>query len=215
MSPLLRQIGVIMSSFDELCSNAIQQLGAAAISSLDDNTARARRAKAIYEDVRDSVIRDAKWNFAMTRTQLSSTLADPSFGWSKNAELPQNPFCLRVIQAYSGDIPIDHAVEGRKLMSNYTTVNLLYLARITDPAQFDSMFIEAFEARLAAELALPITGSRTVSVDFWQLYDAKIKNARAIDAQEGTPPQIQATSLVSVRNTGRSIQEEALRITIP
>jgi len=54
-----------------------------------------------------------------------------------------------------------------------------------------------------------------VSVDFWQLYDAKIKNARAIDAQEGTPPQIQATSLVSVRNTGRSIQEEALRITIP
>jgi hypothetical protein len=204
-----------MSSFDELCSNAVQQLGAAAISSLDDNTARARRAKAIYQDVRDAVTRDAKWNFAMTRTQLSSSVADPSFGWTKQVALPENPYCLRVIQAYSGDEPISHAVEGRKLMSDYGSVNLLYLARVTDSAQFDSMFIEAFEARLAAELALPITGSRTVAGDFWQIYNQKIRNARAIDAQEGTPPQIQATSLVSVRSTGRSIQEESLRITIP
>lgn len=204
-----------MASFDELCSNAVQKLGAAAISSLDDDTPRARRCKAIYEQVRDAVIRDAKWNFAMTRTQLSSSVADPNFGWAKQVTLPENPYCLRVVQAYSGDVPIDHAVEGRSLMTNYTTVNLLYLARITSVTEFDALFIEAFEARMAAELALPITGSRTVAGDFWQLYQAKIKEARTVDAQEGTPPQIQAVSLVTVRHGGRDIQQEALRITVP
>ena len=204
-----------MASFDELCSNAVQKLGAASISSLDDDTPRARRCKSIYEQVRDAVIRDAKWNFAMTRAQLSSSVADPSFGWSKQVTLPENPYCLRVVQAYSGDAPIDHAVEGRSLLTNYGTVNLLYLARITSVTEFDALFIEAFEARMAAELALPITGSRTVAGDFWKLYERKIKEARTVDAQEGTPPQVQATSLVTVRSGGRDVQQEALRISVP
>jgi len=202
-----------MSSFTQMASNALQQLGAAPISDIAENTGRAKRVNAIYEDVRDAVIRDAKWNFALERVQLAALADAPTFTWTNQHQLPENPYCLRVVQVYSGDERIDHVVEGRRVLSNYSTINLLYLKRVTDSAQFDALFTEAYEARLAAELAMSITGSRGVSQDFWKTYDTKIMNARLVDSQEGTPAAIQANTLVDVRR--RTFVVDDQKITVP
>tara|TARA_R110000824_G_scaffold113021_4_gene262537 strand:- start:1347 stop:1955 length:609 start_codon:yes stop_codon:yes gene_type:complete len=202
-----------MSSFTQIASNALQQLGAAPISDITENTGRAKRVNAIYQDVRDAVIRDAKWNCALERIQLAALADAPAFTWSKQHQLPENPYCLRVVQVYSGDDRVDHVIEGRKILSDYSTINLLYLKRVTDPSQFDALFVEAYEARLAAELAISITGSRGIAQDFWKTYDTKIMNARLVDSQEGTPAAIQANSLVDVRR--RTFVVDDQNITIP
>ena len=80
-----------MSSFTQIASNALQQLGAAPISDIAENTGRAKRVNAIYEDVRDAVIRDASGNFAMVRIQLAALADAPAFTWSKQHQLPENP----------------------------------------------------------------------------------------------------------------------------
>ena len=202
-----------MSSFTLMASNALQQLGAAPISDIAENTGRAKRVNSIYEDVRDAVIRDAKWNFALERVQLAALADAPAFTWTKQHQLPENPYCLRVVEVYSGNDRIDHVIEGRKILSNYSSINILYLKRVTDPSQFDALFVEAYEARLAAELAVSITGSRGISSDFWKTYDIKITNARLVDSQEGTPAAIQANTLVDVRR--RTFVVDDQRITVP
>ena len=68
-----------MSSFTQMASNALQQLGAAPISDIAENPGRAKRVNAIYQDVRDAVIRDAKWNFALERVQLAALADAPAF----------------------------------------------------------------------------------------------------------------------------------------
>lgn len=201
-----------MSSFTQIASNALQQLGAAPISDITENTGRAKRVNAIYEDVRDAVTRDAAWNFAMVRVQLAALADAPAFTWSKQHQLPENPYCLRVMDVFSGDERIDHVIEGRKILSDYATINLLYLKRVVDPSQFDALFVEAYEARLAAELAVPITGSRGLAQDFWATYDSKIANARLVNSQEGTPAAIQANSLVDVRRRTFVVDDQKIKV---
>ena len=117
-----------------------------------------------------------------------------------------------MLDVYSGDERIDHVIEGRKILSDYSTINLLYLKRVTDPSQFDPLFIEAYEARLAAELAIPITGSRGIAQDFWGTYDNKIANARLVNSQEGTPAAIQANSLVDVRRRTFVVDDQKIKV---
>ena len=100
---------------------------------------------------------------------------------------------------FSGDTRIDHAVEGRRLMTDVSSVNLIFLKRVTDPNEFDVLFIAAYTARIAAELALPISGSNTVATTMWQLYDKKVKEARTIDSQEGSTATLDVQSIFDAR----------------
>ena len=73
---------------------------------------------------------------------------------------------------------------GRVLLSNEDTAKILYVARITDTTQFDSMFVDCLTAKLAVDLAYPVTNSTTLQTQMEKLYMAKISEARAIDGQE-------------------------------
>jgi hypothetical protein len=186
-----------MSSFVEITSNALRLLGDDPITSLSDDSERARLVNAIYEEVRDEVTRAAKWNCARARQVLASLAETPAFGWAYYHQLPSD--CLRVMDALTGEIRVEHEVEGRKLMTDVSSVNLIYLKKLTDPNDMDSLFIGAYTAKLAAELALPVTGSRSVAEQMWQLYERKIREARTIDSQEGTPVTLDAQSIVDAR----------------
>tara|TARA_R110000803_G_scaffold8066_3_gene25996 strand:+ start:3203 stop:3769 length:567 start_codon:yes stop_codon:yes gene_type:complete len=186
-----------MASFVEITSNALRLLGDDPITSLTDDSERARLVNALYEEVRDEVTRAAKWNCALSRQVLASLTETPAFGWAYYHQLPSN--CLRVIDVLTGDIRTAHEIEGRKLMTNVSSVNLLYLKKITDPNDMDSLFVGAYTAKLAAELAVAVSGSRSLSEQMWQLYERKVREARTIDSQEGTPLGLDAQSILDVR----------------
>ena len=92
-----------------------------------------------------------------------------------------------------------YVIEGRLLLTDSGAINIKYLARINDPNQFDALFIEAYEARMAAEFAFALSGNRSLTETAWVLYRDKISEARSIDSQEGTPEEMQFDSLVNVR----------------
>ena len=186
-----------MASFVEITSNALRLLGDDPITSLSDDSERARLVNALYEEVRDEVTRAAMWNCAKDRQVLASLATTPAFGWSFYHQLPST--CLRVVDVLSGDIRVEHEIEGRKLMTDESSVNLIFLKKITDPNDMDSLFIGVYTAKLAAELAEPITGSRTLAEQMWTLYDRKVREARTIDSQEGTVSNLDIQQLVDAR----------------
>jgi hypothetical protein len=186
-----------MATEVSICSNALRKLGDEAITSLSDNTERARLSNAFYEPTRDAVLRAHTWNFAIARQKLSKLTSIPAFDFAAEYTLPTKPYCLRVLQMSYADI--EFKIEGRKLLSNEDAASILYISKITDTSQFDPLFTEALTARLAAELAYSITGSNTLSKQMWELYESKIAEARSIDGLEGSSDSIVSDTFISFR----------------
>jgi uncharacterized iron-regulated protein len=85
-------------------------------------------------------------------------------------------------------------VEGRKILTDETTFNLIYIKRETDTAQYDSLLIDALAARLASEIAYPLIASSVVANTMLQVYDQKVREARFVDATEGMPGSMDQVS---------------------
>ena len=60
-----------MATEVSICANALRRLGDDPITSLTDDTERARLCNAFYEDARDACLRSHPWNFAITRASLN------------------------------------------------------------------------------------------------------------------------------------------------
>ena len=118
-----------MASVVQICNSALNQLGAASITALTDNSKNARLCNARYETIRDAVYRSHPWNCLIKRQQLAQDTATPAYGFKFQFTLPSD--CLRLLglDAYNSD----HKVEGRKILCNESTIKISYVAQITDP----------------------------------------------------------------------------------
>lgn len=168
-----------------LCANALRKLGDQPITSLSDDSDRARLANALYAPTRDSVLRAHPWNFAMKRVQLAQVQTGPAWGWTYAYSLPSD--CLRVITTDLDEDLTPWVVEGRQLLTDASTVKLAYIAQITDTAVFDALFADTLTDRLAYEFALAITAKSDLAKLFYQSYQLKLKEARSIDGIENPP----------------------------
>jgi hypothetical protein len=63
----------------------------------------------------------------------------------------------------------------------------------------DELLQGAIAARLAAEIAFPLTNSATTSKTMWELYNMKLEEARQVDAFEGTSGQLKNDDWVNSR----------------
>jgi len=141
------------------------------------------------------VVRAHPWNCLITRATLSPDATPPAFEFDNAFTLPTDPYCLRVMHLDFHDII--HRVEGRKILCNEDTLNLVYVGRVTDVAQYDLLLLESISAALAADIAYPVIGSISLAQEMRVMYENKLKEARFVDATEGTP-----ASITSVTDSG-------------
>jgi len=186
-----------MTSEATICSNALSLLGDDPITSLTDDSTRARLCNRFYAATRDSLLRSYPWNFSITRQQLSQEVATPTFEFTYQYALPEDPYCLRALK--TDDDYEKWKIEGRKLVTDSSTVYLQYIARITDVNQFDLLFTETLEYRLAERMAWPITQNNTSVQVFNSLFKEKLSEARTMDAQEGFGETWDADDLIIAR----------------
>lgn len=177
-----------MATEVSICSNALRRLGDDPITSLTDDTERARLCNSFYVPSRDLVLRSHPWNFAVTRATLAQLSDTPAYEYSYQYALPADPYCLRVLEMQYKDyvFKIEHyASQGRVLLTNESTAKILYIARVTDTALFDSMFVDVLTAKLAVDLAYPVTNSVKLQDQMQKLFQQKLSEARSVDGQEG------------------------------
>lgn len=181
---------------------ALIRLGETTVTALSDDTKPGRLANAIYADLRDAVTRAHPWNFALARAELTANASAPTWGYANAYDLPGDPnHCLRVLAVDGEDEQAGRwTVEGRQILSNLSSpIRIIYLRRISDPADTDPLFREALSARLARELAEALGKSTSLQQAMAELYDAKLREARSADGQEGTPDVLAAETWLSAR----------------
>jgi len=174
----------------DICNSALNHIGGNNITSLTEDSKPARILNQRYEPVRDAVFRAHPWNCLVARTDLAADSTAPAFDFSYQYTLPSD--CLRVLQAQYLDTVFK--VEGRKILTDESTFNLIYIKRETDTAQYDSLLKDALSARLASEIAYPLIASSVVANTMLQVYDQKVREARFVDATEGMPGSIDQVS---------------------
>lgn len=172
----------------EICNLALGHLGEAPIASLAEDTAAGRACALYYEQTRDAVLRSHRWNFAAARVAIDAEDEAPAFGWAKAYALPED--CLRVLEvngSEAGDwISDEFAVEGRMILTDATTLNLVYVAKVEDVTLFDPLFVEALAIKLAIALSETIRGTTGKAADLATMYEQKTAPlARRVDANEG------------------------------
>ena len=175
-----------MATEVSICSNALRRLGDDPITSLTDDTERARLCNAFYTDARDAVLRSHSWNFAITRTSLAQLTTKPAYGFAYQYAIPSD--CMRVLSMEHPDYIFkieNYSTQGRVLLTDEGTANIMYVARITNPTLFDSMFVDTLTAKLATDLAYPVTNSVQLQTQMQKLYEYKLSEARSVDGQEG------------------------------
>ena len=175
-----------MASVVDICNSALNMLGASTIIDLTENSKNARLCNQRYELVRDAVFRSHPWNCLQKRVELAKDTTSPVFEFSNAYTLPADS--LRILRSENSNLSNNEKfrIEGKKLLSDEDTMKVLYVAKITDTTQYDTLLIETLSARLAAELCYPITQSSTLMDRMFGIFENKLKEARFVDATEGT-----------------------------
>lgn len=181
-----------------LCARALIRLGAAPITSFDDNTAESEISGALFAPVRDALLSAYPWSFAVGQMALTKSNNAPVADY-KNAFVLPNDF-LRAISAGSGGRGrgINYRISRNQLHTNQDDIILTYIFR-PDEEEFPPFFDMALISRLAAEFCIPVTESTSRSETMMRLADREFERARQIDAQQESPNAIEDFTLIDVR----------------
>lgn len=176
-----------MVSQVDIVNLALIEVGTRIVADPDDKEKGPRNIKIVFPMLRDAVLRAHPWNFAMARRQVPAQVETPAFGWAYKYDLPSTPHCLRAYRIGAVEDRIPFAVEGREILTDAgPPINLRFIAQVTDLSRFDALFTVTLGARIGATIAKSIDDSASLAADLWNLYLAKLREARNIDGMEGT-----------------------------
>lgn len=153
-----------------ICNLALSRIGVGtAITSLAASSQEAIACNAVYESMRDLVLRDFPWPFARTWvalglvTDASEEDDFPAWGddWRYAYRYPSD--CIRALRMVDGTkngTQVPYALgsdsSGRLIYTDEADAVLVYTTRFEDPAHFDPSFASALAWKIAAEIAVPL-----------------------------------------------------------
>lgn len=177
-----------------ICNSAILSLGGNAISSFSDVSAAAQLCSAFWAKAVDLVLRLHPWNCAIKRAQLSPDVTPPVYEWTAAFSLPSD--LLRLLDM---DGVTDYKIEGGKVLCDEAALNIRYVYRNDNPANWDAALAQAMTAYMQFKLAYPLTKSNTVQDGQWKLFAELLRTARNIDAQEEPGETVGDFPFINVR----------------
>ena len=170
-----------MASIVDICNGSLNQLGATTIVSLTEDSKNGRLCNARFTQIRDSVFRSHPWNCLQKRVELAADTTSPAWGFKFAYTLPAD--CLRLLRIL--DYDSNYKVEGRKILSNTSSMKILYIGRVTDPNEYDELLRETLSAALGADIAFAVTSNNQTATNMYNLFQDKLKDARFVDSTEG------------------------------
>lgn len=185
-----------MPSVIQVCNRALDKLGHGPIVSLGDGDKAANLCDRNWPLVRDEVLRDHPWNFAVKRAALAADTSTPVWGFSNRFPFPSDFLRLLEVRDLSTG---EYQVEGRAILADADVLYIRYIYLVTDPNQYDALFADVAASRLAYELCEALTQSNTKKQSLWEEYEAALTRAKRVDGQENPPQVYEEDDWISVR----------------
>lgn len=171
-----------------ICNRALQKIGANAIQALSDNTREARACNAAYEPVRDRLLQEHRWRFAILRTELAAEGTAPAWGRAGSFQLPSDYLAMVPRYPEDNELEIDYEIESGKILSDQEgPLYIRYISKVTDPNKMTPLFREYLSAMLAFELCEQITQSNAKKESCRADIDLIMKTAKKANAFEMRP----------------------------
>ncbi len=178
------------------------------ISSFTERSKEARIAARLWEPMRDLVLADRQWPWAMKAVALALEDEAPIPGWRYRYARPLDCITVVAVTDENGlrrcrrmsqwcDDAIRHRYgfeyesaageQGTSILCDHEQAHLIYVARVTDPGRYPAQFAEALACKLAEEAAPSVIGDRgfTSKTGLKQLYQLALSQAAAHDYNEG------------------------------
>ena len=71
------------------------------------------------------------------------------------------------------------------VLTDEEQATLVYTERVTNPSEYDQLFVSALAYALAAEMAVAIKGNAQLQAQMANFYRQNVDQARAVDSAEG------------------------------
>ena len=191
-----------MASIVDIANNALNIICASTISSLTEDTKNARICNQRFENVRNRVFRGHPWNCLIKRVQLAQNSTAPVIEYTYAYALPSDFLrCLKIHNGPTDSVAsaLDFKVEGKNIVTDEATVYLVYVAKDTDPNNYDSYLYEVLGYQLAADIAYGITNNASLAKNLLVDADEKLRESRFVDATENSTDTVEANEFTDAR----------------
>ena len=179
---------------------ALQKLEAQRVASVDEDSTNAIECNACYAHLRDLELRKYNWNFARKRATLAPSSVTPDFDYDYAFPVPSDFLRLLPLNTYELDWRIEnHEGQVCILTNDGTSLEINYIARITNTGLFDPCFEEMLACKIADHLCGRITGSNTKKKDVRADYQIAKADARRLNAFENISEEPPEDSWVAER----------------
>ena len=178
------------------------------ISALSDPSKEARVFGKLWEPVRDRVLADRVWPWALKAERLAVQAQEPLPGWALRYARPDD--CITAVAitddnglrngrrlsrwcdphwglAYRYEYEQSYGDDGTSILTDLEQAWLIYTVRVEDTGRYPPHFVEALACALAVEAAPQIIGDLglTNQSQLLQKYQFALANAGAHDQNEG------------------------------
>jgi len=176
----------------DICNMALGRIGANRLTSTTtidaDTTVQGIQCRLYYDPTRDALLRSFDWSFAKTRKSLELHPDAPDFEWDHQYKLPDD--YLRMRSNYTiddtNDVDDRYVIEGDRLLTNEDEAEIRYIRKVTDPDEFDPLFVEVFVLQLSLKLLPTLAGTQTGTFrqELKDELKAVLSKARVVALQE-------------------------------
>ena len=189
-----------MASKVEIANMALSRLGADRIISFSDGTRSAKEINARYELVAEFTMSMGGWPSCVKRASLAQLSDTPTYGFDYAYQLPTDPRCLKVLAINEDRLgDIIYSIEDGKLLCDETSVDILYIAYITDSGAYDTYLTQAIIEMLVIELAYVFTGQVDVAEKIKVSSQKKIDDLLTHASAQGSSFDLPSDTFIDVR----------------
>jgi len=169
-----------------ICNQALVELGADTISSLNESTTESTLCSVQFDPTRRELLRLHPWNCALKYTELAlQANKDPNSNYNYQFKLPSD-----FIRLISVNNDLDYKIIGTNIHTNKNTCFIKYVFDNEDVSTWESYFIAVFVLLLKSKISYPITKTRSMQEMVYKIFLNTLEEAKIIDGSEDILDQI-------------------------
>ena len=195
-----------------IANMALSHIGKDGIEDFNEKSAAARAIRDFYDHARRQALEAFNWNFARKRAALAlSSDAPPDGVWAFRYQYPVDCVVIRYLQNPGSTlfVPRDWGYPGtetdaiafqievgstggeRTILTNLENAVAIYTFDQQICGVYSQFFIDMLSHLLASQIAIRLTGKRSLKADEINTYNALVRIGPAHNAQEGLsePPR--------------------------